>query len=90
MENVTKECRKCGRVKPSVEFRRNARCRDGLSSWCAECHNAATRVYRARLRAEKAEERRRFWAEAVEANRARTAWLRERDERRRTELLRKP
>ena len=26
------------------EFRSNPRCRDGLSSWCAECHNEATRL----------------------------------------------
>jgi hypothetical protein len=45
-----KRCRNCGQVKPSEEFRRNPRCRDGLSSWCSDCHSAATRAYRARIR----------------------------------------
>jgi hypothetical protein len=38
-----KRCRHCGTEEPASEFRRNARCRDGLSSWCALCHTAATR-----------------------------------------------
>jgi hypothetical protein len=50
-----KRCRKCGQVKPSQEFRRNARCLDGLSSWCAECHVEATRPYRQRRREAEAE-----------------------------------
>jgi uncharacterized protein YhaN len=39
----TKTCRKCGKVKEASEFRRNARMKDGLSSWCSACHNAANR-----------------------------------------------
>ena len=50
-----KRCRKCGQVKRSQEFRRNARCRDGLSSWCADCHVEATRAYRQRRREAEAE-----------------------------------
>jgi hypothetical protein len=53
---VTKRCRKCGEEKPSPAFRSNPRCRDGLSSWCAECHNEATRQWRSRKwEAEEAE-----------------------------------
>ena len=52
-EKETKGCRKCGQLKPVSEFRRNPRCRDGLSSWCSECHNAASQQWRARKRAEK-------------------------------------
>ena len=47
---MTKSCRKCGEEKPSPAFRSNPRCRDGLSSWCAECHNEATRLWRKRRR----------------------------------------
>jgi hypothetical protein len=50
-----KRCRKCGQVKRAQEFRRNARCRDGLSSWCADCHVEATRAYRQRRREAEAE-----------------------------------
>jgi hypothetical protein len=41
-----KTCRKCGETKPVSEFRRNPRVRDGLSSWCSECHRDATRRWR--------------------------------------------
>jgi hypothetical protein len=53
---MTKSCRKCGEEKPSPEFRSNPRCSDGLSSWCAECHNEASRLWRRRKwEAEEAE-----------------------------------
>jgi hypothetical protein len=56
-----KTCRKCGETKEADEFRRNPRCRDGLSSWCSACDVEATRRYRRRKAAERAEaqERRR-------------------------------
>src|SRR4029079_19389181 len=44
-----------GQVKRFQEFRRNARCRDGLSSWCADCHVEPTRAYRQRRREAEAE-----------------------------------
>jgi hypothetical protein len=47
-----KTCRKCDKTKPTSEFRRNPPCRDGLSSWCAECHREATRRWRAEHREE--------------------------------------
>ena len=47
---MTKSCRKCGEEKPPPAFRSNPRCRDGLSSWCAECHNEATRLWRKKRR----------------------------------------
>ena len=40
----------CGATKEAAEFRANRRMRDGLSSWCAECHNAASRRWRDRQR----------------------------------------
>jgi hypothetical protein len=50
-----KRCRKCGQVKRLHELRRNDHCRDGLSSWCADCHVEATRAYRQRRREAEAE-----------------------------------
>jgi hypothetical protein len=40
-------CTRCGRTLPLSEFPPNARMRDGRSSWCTDCKNAATRVWRA-------------------------------------------
>ena len=70
---MTKSCRKCGNEKECSEFRSNPRCSDGLSSWCGECPNEASRLWRKRRRAaEEAEARarrqaddglRRIWAE---------------------------
>jgi hypothetical protein len=55
---VTKSCRKGGNEKECSEFRSNPRCSDGLSSWCGECHNEASRLWRKRRRAaEEAEAR---------------------------------
>ena len=47
-----KTCRKCGESKETSAFRRNARTSDGLSSWCAGCHNDAKRGYRRKRKAE--------------------------------------
>jgi len=44
--NAVKVCKHCGQRKESREFRRNPGNRDGLSSWCSECHNEATRRWR--------------------------------------------
>jgi hypothetical protein len=41
-----KACTKCGATKPLTEFRPNRRMRDGRSSWCSDCHVAATRAWR--------------------------------------------
>lgn len=58
-----KVCRHCGLEKPASEFRRNPRCRDGLSSWCAECHRGAVRDWRSRnLERELARQRERYRA----------------------------
>ena len=76
-----KTCRKCGETKPAAEFRANARMADGLSSWCAECHNAASRRWRDRQRelvAEALEARRR---EHLERLRKQTRESRERTDR---------
>jgi hypothetical protein len=41
-----KTCRKCGEEKQAAEFPANRRLRDGLDSWCRECHREATRRWR--------------------------------------------
>jgi hypothetical protein len=41
-----KVCKHCGQRKERGDFRLNTRNRDGLSSWCSECHNGATRRWR--------------------------------------------
>jgi hypothetical protein len=47
---LSKTCRKCGETKEAVEFRANRRMAGGLSSWCADCHNPASRRWRDRQR----------------------------------------
>jgi hypothetical protein len=64
-EKTVKTCRKCGETKQVAEFRRNPRCRDGLSSWCSGCHVEATRRYRRRKDAEAAEAQERRSEEHV-------------------------
>ena len=65
---MAKRCRKCGETKEPADFRANPRMADGLSSWCAECHNEATRRWRDRQRelvAEALDARRREHVEAL-------------------------
>lgn len=69
---MTKRCRKCGEEKPSPAFRSNPRCSDGSSSWCAECHNEATRLWRQRRW--EAEEAERFALRKAESERLRRIW----------------
>ncbi len=69
---MTKRCRKCGEEKPPPAFRSNPRCRDGLSSWCAECHNEATRLGRKKRR--EAEEEEAFARRQAESERLRRIW----------------
>ena len=75
---LRKKCRNCGVTKNAPEFRRNPRCRDGLSSWCSECHVEATRRYRAR----KAEAERHAAWEALQARSAELRRIREKWEER--------
>lgn len=35
--HVSKQCKKCGNVKPVSEFSRNSKARDGLFAWCRDC-----------------------------------------------------
>ena len=56
---MKKECRHRGESKEGTEFPPSARTRDGLSSWCADCHNEASRRSR-----DKANERSRRAYEA--------------------------
>jgi hypothetical protein len=66
-----KACRHCGQQKPTSEFPGNRRCRDGLSSWCRDCHDEAT----LRSRAKRAERE----APIIEAQRkeAHAEWMAE-------------
>jgi hypothetical protein len=45
-----KRCVRCEQTKPLADFTRHKRTSDGLSSWCKDCHNAATREWRRRKR----------------------------------------
>lgn len=40
-----KTCLRCREAKPTTEFGRHARRKDGLRSWCRLCNNASTRAY---------------------------------------------
>jgi len=43
----SKRCRHCERELPAAAFPANPKIRDGLSSWCRECHRAAAAASRA-------------------------------------------
>jgi hypothetical protein len=43
-----KVCARCRRGLPIAAFRQNEHMRFGIDSWCRECHNEATRAWRAR------------------------------------------
>jgi hypothetical protein len=43
-----KRCSECGKTGPLDAFPPNSRTRNGLSSWCRECHNEAVREWRER------------------------------------------
>lgn len=45
-----KACVHCGEPKAKAEFPGNRSMRDGLSSWCRDCHAAATAGWRAKQR----------------------------------------
>ena len=44
----TKTCTKCGARKPISKFAKNRTTKDGLSSWCRECHIIANRAWRSK------------------------------------------
>jgi len=70
--NSDQEHRKCGNEKDCSDFRSNPRCSDGLSSWCAECHNEATRLWRKRRH--EAEREAAFTRRQAESERLRRNW----------------
>lgn len=41
-----KRCSRCGETKPVDGFHRNRSQRDGLGSWCKECHRAYNEAHR--------------------------------------------
>lgn len=47
---TTKRCPKCGQVKPTIEFSRNKRSRDGLQSSCKDCNRAYREAHREQKR----------------------------------------
>jgi hypothetical protein len=61
---VTKRCRHCGAWKVREDFRPNKAVSDGLSSWCKDCHNAASRASKAKRKAEDPEWRQAEYARA--------------------------
>jgi hypothetical protein len=40
---TTKHCTKCGRDLPTSSFCRKSSSKDGLQTWCKECHTKARR-----------------------------------------------
>jgi hypothetical protein len=50
MGAARKKCCHCRGSKLLSDFPRNSHTRDGLSSWCKDCHYAATREWRNRKR----------------------------------------
>lgn len=59
----TKRCGKCGEDKSREDFYRHIRMKDGLTSFCKECHKAAVRAYQKAnpVPREIARERERRW-----------------------------
>lgn len=49
-EITTKRCAKCGEVKPVSEFYKSKESKDGLQSYCKECHRAANSKRKESLR----------------------------------------
>jgi hypothetical protein len=64
---MTACCTHCGETKPEAEFPANPRKKNGLSSWCRDCHNEARdRSYERKLErliAERQKERAEWMAE---------------------------
>lgn len=70
---TTKICRRCSTEKPAVEFRFDPRYRDGLASWCKECHRQRNSVWarenRGRLTAKATAYRAEHLEQARDSNR---------------------
>ena len=49
--NMSARCTNCERRLPAEAFPPNRHAKSGLSSWCRQCHNAASRRSRAGIRA---------------------------------------
>lgn len=53
-ERIFKQCKKCNRILPKLEFWKNKRMKDGLQIWCKECLGVYNKPYCARFnRSEK-------------------------------------
>ena len=44
----TKNCVKCGELKPLLNFSANARAKDGLNQYCRQCEKLRQQAYRAK------------------------------------------
>jgi hypothetical protein len=76
-DHVTKQCGKCGKVKPSSEFYRYLKAPDGLFSWCKDCSRESQRRYREASREKMREKDRERYHADPEAARARVRKYRE-------------
>lgn len=86
-----KTCRRCNDEWPLDEFPANARTRDGLSSWCRECHNNRTRQYRADKRSERETAvREAYLARSAELRKAEEEWRRRAEKQRQAERKKHP
>jgi hypothetical protein len=45
-----KRCSKCGQIKQETEFVKSKKSKDGLASYCKECHNRWARAWRSKNR----------------------------------------
>ncbi len=79
--NELKRCRRCGESKTVLEFAFNKRRREGLSSWCQDCHNERTREWRAQKRRQADDQAREAYRAAVAALQRQAEAQRRRTER---------
>jgi len=47
MDNITKQCKKCGEIKSITEFHKAKGCKYGVRNICKSCINARMKIYRA-------------------------------------------
>lgn len=60
---MTKNCPKCGHVRPLTNFYKNSRTKDGLTCWCKDCNRVASALS-AKKNPVKARERSKAWRDA--------------------------
>jgi 5-methylcytosine-specific restriction endonuclease McrA len=45
IRGTMKQCSRCDKIKPLSEFKKNKSRKNGIDSWCKECHRASCRKY---------------------------------------------